>query len=74
MLFDEIGTSRLYEAESIREADRLFHKSCHCCTRRNRDVSCDKCSIAYVHELVVAAFEDMQKSKKGSVNNENSIH
>lgn len=64
MSFDEIGTSRLYEADSIGEADSLFKKSCHCCMRRNRDVVCEKCSIAYVHALVVATFNEQTITKE----------
>lgn len=61
--FDEIGIQRLYDATTIEEANRTFSRSCHCCCVKNRQVSCDRCSIAFVHGLIVANFNDNTKSK-----------
>ena len=65
MKFDEIGINRLYDANSIEEANKVFARSCHCCCVKNRQVDCDKCNIAFVHKLVVATFNDMNKMTKG---------
>lgn len=60
--FETIGVNRQYEADSVREANRCFAHSCNCCCMKNMRIDCDKCSIAYVHNLVVACFND-QKGK-----------
>lgn len=59
--FETIGVNRQYEADNIHEANKAFAHSCNCCCNKGIRLDCDKCSIAYVHSLVVAYFDDKQK-------------
>ena len=60
--FETIGVNRQYESETIREANKAFNHSCDCCCNRGMKIDCDKCSIAFVHSLVVACFEGNGKT------------
>ena len=57
--FEQIGVNRQYDAESKREAKKAFAHSCHCCCYKGIKLDCDKCSIAHVHSLVIAAFDTL---------------
>lgn len=56
--FEQIGINFQYDANSIHEANRNFKYSCDCCCNKGMQLSCDRCSISYVHSLVVASFND----------------
>ena len=45
-----------------REANKAFNHSCDCCCNRGMKIDCDKCSIAFVHSLVVACFDGNGKT------------
>lgn len=59
--FEQIGVNHQYDAESIKEANKAFAHSCNCCCHKGMQINCDRCSIAYVHSLVVASFNDNRK-------------
>lgn len=50
--FEEKGVNRQYSAGSITEAKRAFAKSCELCATQGKFISCDKCAIAYINQLV----------------------
>ena len=50
--FEERGVSRQYSSKSVREAKSSFEKSCELCATQGKFVSCDKCAIAYINQLV----------------------
>ena len=56
--FEQIGVNRQYEAADVHEANKLFAHSCDVCCNKGMHIQCDKCSISYVHSLVVASFKD----------------
>lgn len=56
--FETIGVNKQYEAESTREANKAFAYSCNCCCSKGMQIDCDKCTIAFVHSLVVACFDN----------------
>ena len=60
--FETIGVNRQYEAETVREANKAFNHSCYCCCNRGMKIDCDKCSIAFVHSLVVACFNGNEET------------
>lgn len=59
--FEQIGINYQYDACSIAEAQRSFEISCECCVKRGMCLDCDKCQIAFVHNLVVSTFEHMER-------------
>lgn len=56
--FEQIGVNYQYDARSIYEANKAFKYSCNCCCNKGIQLKCDGCSIAFVHNLVVANFND----------------
>lgn len=64
--FEQIGVERQHESDSKREALKNFRHSCEVCCYRGMRISCDRCSIAYVHSEVVAYFDD--KAAKTTIN------
>lgn len=50
--FEEKGVNRQYSAGNITEAKRAFEKSCEICATQGKFVSCDRCAIAYINQLV----------------------
>ena len=50
--FEERGVSIQYSSRSAREAKSSFEKSCELCATQGKFVSCDKCAIAYINQLV----------------------
>ena len=54
--FEEKGVDRQYSAGSIREAKSAFEKSCEICATQGKFISCDKCAIAYINQLVTEMF------------------
>ena len=61
--FEQIGVNHQYDAENKKEANRAFAHSCDCCCHKGIKIDCDRCSIAYVHKLVVAYFDDKEQGK-----------
>lgn len=62
--FEQIGINYQYDAGSKEDAKKAFKHSCNACCTKGMQISCDRCSIACVHSLVVATFEE--KGKKGA--------
>ena len=60
--FETIGVNRQYEAETVREANKAFNHSCDCGCNRGMKIDCDKCSIAFVHSLVIACFNGNEET------------
>lgn len=54
--FEERGVNRQYSAGNIREAKKAFEKSCELCATQGKFISCDKCAIAYINQLVTEIF------------------
>ena len=54
--FEERGIERQYGAGSVREARRALNRSCEICATQGKFVSCDRCAIAYVNQLVTGMF------------------
>lgn len=63
--FEQIGINYQYDAASANDAQKAFQKSCNCCCNKGIKLDCDKCSIAYVHNLVMAYFNDKTKEVQG---------
>ena len=51
-MFEQRGVDRQYSAGNIMEAKRAFEKSCEICATQGKFISCDRCAIAYVNQLV----------------------
>lgn len=51
--FEQIGVNRQYDS-----TNKSFNHSCNCCCNKGMRIECDKCSIAYVHNLIIAYFDD----------------
>lgn len=54
--FEERGVERQYSSGSIREAKKALHTSCEICATQGKFISCDRCAIAYVNQLVMDIF------------------
>jgi len=52
------------QAATPQEAVKFFDMSCQICCNRGINMDCDKCPIRYHHELVMAAFDDIQEYKQ----------
>lgn len=50
--FEEIGINRQYSAGNITEAKQAFEKSCEICATQGKFISCDRCAIAYINQLI----------------------
>ena len=59
--FEQIGVNHQYDAATMAEANKAFARSCDCCCHKGIRIDCDRCSIAYVHSLVVAHFSDVHQ-------------
>ena len=55
---EQISVNRQYEDETVREANKAFDHSCDCCCNRGMKIDCERCSIEFVHSLVVACFNE----------------
>lgn len=62
--FEQIGVERQLESDSKKEALRNFRHSCNVCCYRGMHLNCDKCSIAFVHNEVVACFDEYKNGKR----------
>lgn len=56
--FEQVGVNMQYDSINKEDAKRKFSRSCECCCNRGLHIDCDRCSIATVHQLVIASFED----------------
>lgn len=56
--FETVGVNRQFDANNIKEANKAFACSCRCCCEKGMRLECDRCTIAYTHELIVAYFND----------------
>ena len=61
--FEQVGINYQYSANSKEDAGRNFRYSCRCCCERGMHIDCDRCGIAVVHNLVIAAFESKEVAK-----------
>jgi len=55
-MFEQRGIDRQYSSRSAREAHRSLERSCEICATQGKFISCDKCAIAYVNQLVTEMF------------------
>ena len=55
--FETIGVERQYNAINANEAKRAFSNSCTKCCTRGKQINCDRCHIAFAHELAIFCFE-----------------
>lgn len=62
--FEQIGVERQLESENKKEASQNFHHSCNVCCCRGMRIDCDKCSIAFVHNEVIACFDEYKTAKR----------
>ena len=60
--FERIGVNYQYDATSVEEANKSFQYSCECCCNKGIRLNCDCCAIAYVHNLIVAYFNDREEN------------
>ena len=56
--FETVGVNYQYEANSIYEANKAFQYSCTCCCSKGINTPCDRCAIAYTHDLICTYFDD----------------
>lgn len=59
--FEQIGINRQYDASNLYECNKAFERSCECCCAKGNHLDCDRCAIAFTHNLVVAYFFDKEK-------------
>jgi hypothetical protein len=62
--FEQVGVNMQYEADTKQEARQKLSRSCECCYNRGMHIECDRCAIETVHKLVMASFDDIERSKK----------
>ena len=58
--FEQKGVDKQYYAQNLYEANKRFEKSCDFCSTRGRHTDCDRCKIAFVHEIMVDYFNTKQ--------------
>ena len=61
--FEQKGIIFQYEADSKKSALDAFKYSCDCCCTKGMKIECDRCAIATVHSLVIAYFDDANKTQ-----------
>lgn len=60
---EQVGINYQHEATTKEDANRSFKYSCDCCCNRGMRIECDRCAIATVHSLVIAAFDSKKKDR-----------
>lgn len=55
--FEQVGVNMQYSATTKEVAQQKFSRNCECCCSKGVFIKCDRCSIATVHQLVMASFE-----------------
>lgn len=61
--FETVGVNHQYNSSNTYEANKAFEHSCNCCCTKGIKLECNRCSIAFVHSLLVAHFSDKEKAK-----------
>lgn len=61
--FEQTAINRQYEAYRKDWAVKQFNISCNICCLTGRHCDCDKCNIAYVHHLIIAALDEKEGKK-----------
>ena len=56
--FEQVGINMQYASVTKEIAIKKFARSCECCCNKGMCIDCDRCSIATVHQLVIASFEN----------------
>ena len=56
--FEQVGINMQYASTTKEIAIKKFARSCECCCNKGMCIDCDRCSIATVHQLVIASFEN----------------
>lgn len=59
--FEQVGVNMQYDSTTKEMALKKFSRSCECCCNKGLHIECDKCSIATVHQLVIASFETKEE-------------
>ncbi len=59
--FEQVGINMQYSATTKEMAQQKFSRSCECCCNKGVFIKCDRCSIATVHQLVMASFETKEE-------------
>lgn len=54
------GVNYQFDANNTIEAHKAFEHNCKCCCNKGIRLDCDKCAIAYTHNLIVAFFADKE--------------
>ena len=62
--FEQVGINMQYDSQTKEVAIKKFSRSCECCCNKGMNIECDRCSIATVHQLVIASFENNDKEDK----------
>ena len=60
--FEQVGVNYQYDAVDKKSANKAFKISCNICCNRGIQLNCEKCSIAVVHDLVIASFEERKEN------------
>ena len=56
-IFEERGIELQYNATSKTNAIKSFQTSCTICCRTGKHIECDRCNIAFVHNLIIHNFK-----------------
>ena len=56
--FEQVGINYQYLSATKEDAIKSFDFSCKCCCNTGMHLECDRCAIAYTHNMVVACFDD----------------
>ena len=56
--FEQVGVNMQYDSATKEIAEQRFSRSCECCCYKGVHLNCNRCSIATVHSLVIASFEN----------------
>lgn len=62
--FEQIGVERQLESENKMWALKNFRHSCNVCCYRGMRIDCDRCSIAFTHNEILAYFDDNKAPAK----------
>lgn len=61
--FEQVAINRQYMAYRKDWAVKQFQQTCYLCCLRGRHCDCDKCNIAYTHQLVIASLDDKERGR-----------
>lgn len=57
-IFEERGIEYQYNATSVTRAIKSFQKSCTICCNTGKHIECDRCNIAFVHNIIISNFKE----------------